>query len=210
MSTAGQYLTAPAHLVNSSIRMSQEGAVGLTDAELLGFINQAFRDVITRLGERGVNALRVESEQTLLAGETILSDAAGTLPAGFVQPLRLWSRATGTTNWSPLTMAPDHLPFNATQTTGLGFWEYRNGTIRFPGATVDTDIRIHYIGNLVDLLMPGDVVGVPDLVNAVTRCRVASERTPNSCSDAQIRSRDRIASASVTRPAYSAARTPTA
>lgn len=166
--TAASYITATAHLVNSPIRMAQDGAVGLEDSDILGYVNQAFRDVITRLGERGVNTLRAESEVDLPAGETILSDAAGTLPTGLVHPIRLWERAEGTTNWTPMTMAPDHLPNNAVQTSLLTFWEYRDSSLRFVGSTVDEDIRIHYVASLPDLVMPGDVVSIPGLTNAVS------------------------------------------
>lgn len=170
--TARDLLRNTAGLVNSRLTPDQPS---LTDTQLLGFIQLAYRDVKTKLAERGHNNLRIEVDiSSIPAGTTALSSGSSpALPSWVMEPIRLWERVTGTQNWVPMTMVLDHLPLNPAPTTAFGYWEYRDQAIRFPAASCAIDVRIHAYTRLTDLTMPLDIVGIPDLVNAVSYAAAA-------------------------------------
>ncbi len=147
----------------------------LTDTDILGYINVAYRDVATKLIERQHQALRVEVDLTNIPAGTTAIDSTSTpaLPTWLVQPIRIWERQNGTTTWIPMQMAIDHLPINLTSSTAFTFWEFRDGALRFPEATCAMDLRIHALSRLDDFLWPGDTVGMPDLVNAISYAAAA-------------------------------------
>lgn len=154
-------------LVNTRLETGQRP---FTDSELLGFVKQSMRDIVAKLMERDIKGLKVESTQTVPALTTSLTDAAGTLPPGLVQIIRMWERSTSPSGgtWVPMTMAPDHLPHNAQPASRLGFFEFRDNGIYLIGSTVSTDVRVQYWSRTEDFSMPDDTITLPDLVNAIS------------------------------------------
>ena len=162
--TARDIVSTAAHLLNTRI---PDGATPFNDGEILGFCQIAMRDIIIRLAERGVMSLKLESIQTVPALTVSLSDADGTLPPGLMQIIKMWERPSSTGQWTVVSMVANNLPPNAVMQTRLGLFEFRNNIIYFVGALGDVDVKIQYLCRLADLTMPDDVVGAPDLVNAI-------------------------------------------
>lgn len=169
--TARDLLRNTAGLVNT--RLKPEDQMG--DTPLKGFIQLAFRDARMKLAERGHTHLRIEVDiPSVPAGTSILnSTSTPVLPAWVLEPIRLWERNTGTTNWIPMIEVLDHLPMNNPPTSQFGYWEFRDQALRFPPASVTIDVRLHAYSRLTELTMPLDVVGLPDLVNAVSYAAAA-------------------------------------
>ena len=173
--TARDLLRTTATLVNTRL---PEGMNPITDAQALGFVRLAYRDIARELAEKGHLNLRIEYDftgtTTIAAGVTHL-DSASTppLPAWVLQVIRVWERPAGTTNWQPMSQALDHLPMNLSLSTAFGWWEWRDQALRFPAALSAVDLRIHAFTRLTELTMPLDVVGLPDIVNAVAYAAAA-------------------------------------
>jgi hypothetical protein len=71
--------------------------------------------------------------------------AVPALPGTLMEPLFLWERPTGSTNFTEMTNKTAHggLP-KQTQGEFLGHWEWRSDSIVFRGALVATDVLIRY------------------------------------------------------------------
>ena len=83
------------------------------------------------------------------------TQAAPVLPQDLIAPLLLWERAhAGAGSFYPMDRLDNGLP--AVPKIALNkSWEWRNGAIYMPGATVITDIRIRYAGSFADFVAPG-------------------------------------------------------
>jgi hypothetical protein len=66
-----------------------------------------------------------------------------TLPSNMLAPWRIWERATGATDFVPMEPATAGLP-PCMQGSSFRLWEWRGGSIWFPGATQPRDIRLRY------------------------------------------------------------------
>lgn len=173
--TARDLLRTTATLVNTRL---PEDVRPLTDTQLLGFIKLAFRDVVRELAEKGHLNLRIEYDfsgaTTIPAGTRTLNAASSPpLPGYVLQVIRAWEKPAGTANWQPMTQALDHLPMNASQSTAMGWWEWRDNALRLSPAQSAVDLRIHAFTRLTEPAMPLDVVGLPDIVNAVAYAAAA-------------------------------------
>lgn len=77
-------------------------------------------------------------------GQAYQTGAGILLPSDMLFPLRVWERASGTTDtFSPITRITNGLP-PRDQTTYFSQWEWRYERINFCGATSQRDIRIRY------------------------------------------------------------------
>lgn len=89
------------------------------------------------------------------------------LPVDLVQPMRIWERAHGTTNFvgDPMRQ-PNRGLTDAMQSSYLLEWEWKNDGLRFRGATQALDIKIEYEKNLPKLTAPTDPLPIRGVVNA--------------------------------------------
>ena len=83
------------------------------------------------------------------------------LPQDMIAPLALWERVTSTAgSFFPMDRLDNGLPA-VPKTSRNTVWEWRNGAIYVPGATVVSDLRIRYAGFASDFVSPSGVGGVP-------------------------------------------------
>jgi hypothetical protein len=90
------------------------------------------------------------------------------LPVDLVQPMRVWERAHGTTNFigDPMKQ-PNRGLTDAMQSSYLLEWEWKNNGLRFRGATQALDIKIEYEKSLPKLgAVTTDPVPIRGCVNA--------------------------------------------
>lgn len=76
------------------------------------------------------------------------------LPSDFYLPLEMWERQSGTNNpFGMMNQSSGALaPRNQTQT--LGDWEYRSDGLWMNGATQERDIRLRYIAQMPNIILP--------------------------------------------------------
>lgn len=141
-----------------------------TDTELQEFVRTVFNDCYLVLAERGVLALRAQSDVLAIPANTTSMTLASTpaLPAGFVAPIEVWEQIPGQSFWTTMRKVTDHLPMNATQANMNGLWKWENQTMYFPGATGTTNLRFAYIFKLAEPVLPNDSITIPDLINPLS------------------------------------------
>ncbi len=83
------------------------------------------------------------------------NQSAPVLPQDLIAPVRLWERAhAGAGSYLQMDQIKDGMP--AVPKLALNkSWEWRNGAIYMPGATVITDIRLRYAAFYADFVAPG-------------------------------------------------------
>ena len=88
----------------------------------------------------------------------VSNHAAPQLPVDLLEPIDLWERQTGSTDfWNPMVPYPDGLP-SVIQNATLGIWEYRGEAIYMPGATQSNDVRLRYKSMSITFVTPNDSV----------------------------------------------------
>lgn len=77
------------------------------------------------------------------------------LPQDFIEPLLLWERTHGSnSDFFPMDKLDNGLPA-VVKSTRNNSWEWRQGAIYMPGATLATDIRLRYTAFYPDFVDPG-------------------------------------------------------
>jgi len=123
--------------------VNQPGSRQFTDPEIKEFLNRALGVVQMGLQSHGVRDIRVEADITLPANtKSITSSTTPALPTGFASPIRLWEKNGDL--WQDMFQAKDHLPLNAIPGDRLAWWEWRDQGLRFVGANVAVQIKVHY------------------------------------------------------------------
>jgi hypothetical protein len=80
------------------------------------------------------------------------------LPQDMLLPLRLWERQTANLmDFIPMEQANDGLPASMGHLSWNRYWDWRNDSIWFPGATQSNDLRLRYVAYLPDLALAGNV-----------------------------------------------------
>jgi len=124
-----------------------------TDAVLIPFLQEAYRDLIMVLWLNGLPVVRAKTTVlTIPIGKTSMGpNGANVLPADMLEPVWLKERATGATNdeWVPMSER-DFEPDLLTTPTTLSYWAWRQEDIFFPsvGASTSRDIRMNYHATL--------------------------------------------------------------
>jgi hypothetical protein len=146
--TAGQ--------ITALVRSLLNDAAGnlFTDSVLLPYANSAYRKVQRALAnvQSGTfltdNALLVVSAVTQVdaSAQVSITDATAPpnqLPTDLLVPVKVWERASGSTNDFLEMTDRDGLP-SEPQGQTLRYWEWRADGLYFLGATQDTQIRLRY------------------------------------------------------------------
>jgi hypothetical protein len=149
--TAGQ--------VTSLVRSLLNDAAGnlFTDTVLLPYANAAYRKVQRALANiqsgsfLGDNVLLIVpavlgTDPSLQVSITDATAPPNQLPIDLLVPLKLWERASGSSDdFIEMTDLTDHggLP-SQPQGLSLEYWEWRADGLYFIGATQDTQIRLRY------------------------------------------------------------------
>jgi hypothetical protein len=137
-----------------------------TDPEIKDFINRAIGWAQVRMRSSPVKDLRFEASVTLAQGDTSLSvGTANELPSNFIIPIRLWEKQNG--KWKEMSQSPDHLPINADPKDCLLWWEWREGKLKFIGATQAIDLKIQYRGSIPEVNVPLDTIPINGLDEVV-------------------------------------------
>lgn len=157
--TAGQVTSLVRSLLNDA-----QGNL-FTDAVLLPYLNSAYRKVQRALGNAGGGGF-IQDDALLVVSavsapdaslQVCVSDATAApnqLPTDLLVPLKLWERASGSTDdFEEMVDLTRHggLPSRVQDTT-LSVWEWRADGLWFVGATQDTQIRLRYLKAYPDLV----------------------------------------------------------
>lgn len=98
------------------------------------------------------------------AGFTALTPGSSpALPADFISPIELFEKPDGAANDQYVEIEEvDNLPFRQ-QTTELLEWTYKEGEIRFVGATVATDVLMRYERKVLTIASESTVIYLDDI-----------------------------------------------
>ena|SRR5271157_1558965 len=153
------------------------GAV-FTDPVLIPYINSAYRRVRRGLAMSGmplfVNDLiyliipKVAAvDPSIQVGLT--DNSSPQLPIDLLEPIDIWERVNGSSDdFIPMIDLTTHggLP-SIPQGSNLGDWEWRTDGIFFPGATLDTQIRLRYKRALLDIIDGTSTILIPDAQDCI-------------------------------------------
>lgn len=110
-----------------------------TDARLLPYLTEAYRDLLLILHSNGLPVLREKSSAiTVAIGATSL-----TLPSDFVEPIKLKERLSGSSDTYVPMEEKDFAP-DFDQVENLRYWAFREGAIEFIGATTARQVLLFY------------------------------------------------------------------
>lgn len=173
-------------LVNDAAQSLAGSILADTQPYTLVMLNSCYRDLQRELVNRGVETFVKESIVTgvlqsttddpsvqlyltfsgFFDGTTL--NASPKLPADMIMPIRLWERQTGMTTSPFRQMNPtnDGLPTIA-QSGRIGYWEWKNDALYFPGATQSNDLRIRYWSFLADIAAVADPILIFDAANCL-------------------------------------------
>ena len=156
--TAGQ--------ITSLVRSLLNDAAGnlFTDTVLLPYANAGYRKVQRALANIGSSSFLTDDvllvvpavsavDPSLQVSITDATAPPNQLPFDLLVPMKLWERASGSTDdFAEMIDLTDHggLP-SQEQGSALGVWEWRTDGMWFIGATQDTQIRLRYQASLPDL-----------------------------------------------------------
>ena len=146
--------------------VNQPGSRQFTDPEIKEILNRAPGVVQMGLQSHGVRDIRVEADITLPANtKSITSSTTPALPTGFASPIRLWEKNGDL--WQDMFQAKDHLPLNAIPGDRLAWWEWRDQGLRFVGANVAVQIKVHYRTAVTDIAYPQDSISLSNLTEVI-------------------------------------------
>lgn len=110
----------------------------VTDAELLDYLNSAYRELVDQIADSSEGGLELFAISATLASPY-------TLPAGFYRPVALDVPGTGTTTWITAPQFNFQQRNNYTNTE-RPMWRIIGGQLRFsPEAAAPTSVRLWYI-----------------------------------------------------------------
>lgn len=120
--------------------LNDVGASLWTDAILLPYLKEAFRDLLIDLYLNGIPVIREKSSSpiTVAIGALTL-----TLPSDFLEPIKLKERLSGSSE-TYIDMVEKAFEPDTDQTDNLRFWAYREEAINFVGATTARQILLFY------------------------------------------------------------------
>lgn len=182
-----EYVLNLARAITNDAAQSIAGSI-LADTQpyTIVMLNSCFRDLQRELVNRGVELFVKESIIVGLGAATTndpsvqiyLSytgyfdgtnlNASPVLPQDMIAPIRLWERQTGmsTSPFYPMRPTNDGLPTIA-QTGRFAWWEWKNDTVYFVGATQSNDVRVRYWSFLQDLVDATSIVPIFDAANCL-------------------------------------------
>lgn len=161
--------------VTALVRSLLNDAAGnvFTDAVLLPYANSAYRRCQRKLANSGSDLFitddvllivkAIPAAQQDPSTQTVINDATpapNQLPANLLVPSKVWERPSGTKqDFVEMVDLTSHggLP-SRIQGFTLGEYEFRTDGLYFVGATVDTQIRLRYVGALPVLAGASDTI----------------------------------------------------
>lgn len=140
--TAGEVFTEVQGFLNDV------GKSTYTDAKLGPFLRVAYRELRDRLNSFGMSPdIHIESKTIAAAGTDY-----GKLPDDFMAPYYMEERRPGGADSEWVRMQEvGNIPVR-TRDSCLVHWAYRGSTILFVGSSTNTEVRLHYWGDLLPTL----------------------------------------------------------
>jgi len=141
-------------LDGSAALLNDTALTVFTYAAQVPYLNIALQELMEELELNNVPVTNKRSSSiTILAGIEGIGGGGGKpdLPAGFVEPLELFERVSGS-NYSFINMKRcDFLPVNQVPTAYLIYWTFNNGVIEFipGGATGDIEVQIDFMQSIL-------------------------------------------------------------
>lgn len=148
-------MTAGDIALKAAILLNDQAQTTWTNAVLLPHVVDAFEELVEGLESVGASILKEVS-----AAITVTANATtATLPSDVVAIYRVSERKSGSTDLYDLMAEKSWLP-EETKTTLLRYWQYREQTIYFLGATEAREIKLEYLKNLTNLTTTSSVIDI--------------------------------------------------
>jgi len=157
------FLTSDAQALARAYLNDLDTAAGdvYTDSVLFPFVNSAYRDLQRRMVENGVSVMLRETDLTVPAGTTVLTDlSTPPLPLGFIVPHSLREKPDNSSEkFQQMQKHVSGLP-DMDQDVNMNVWEWRDNAIQFVGATRDIVVKLRYEVQLDDLTQAGPTTNI--------------------------------------------------
>ena len=153
-------MTATEVIDEAAALLSDPGKTLFTEDKLLPFIKKANRELGVELHNNGAPLLNEISPIIDVSAEEI--DLGNDLPNDIVIPVRLRERRNEDESFIDMVeefWEPDYTP-----STRLYYWSWRDGEIRFLGATEDRQVIIHYKRTLSAIVNGNSTISYPDAI----------------------------------------------
>lgn len=135
-------VTAASVFASARTYLNDASAAVYTDAVLLPYLKEAYEHGRNEQALKGLPNAYKTSVQVVTIGAVVFPTVSDLLV-----PIKMEERANGSSDlYDPMTETT--WDPNATQTTSLNFWDWRNQTINFLGATTDRQVRLYYMGDM--------------------------------------------------------------
>lgn len=157
--------------------VSQTSTVGeaYPDVILIPFVARAYRYAARYLRAQGVGLFRKESAAILLAvGKTQFNRISPTplYPSDMLRPIQLREAPASGGTYQIMKLSDGFLPDQPISGT-LKIWDWREDELRFPGASVDTNVQIQYESELSVVTAGTDTCLIPDSLDALAALTAA-------------------------------------
>ena len=142
-----------------------------TDARLLEFSPEVYKDIQRRFAAAGHPRLKVYDLFDIAAGVTSATSGDASFPTDMIKPFVLWEAAQGSLSLSAFSQMEEAWPYlipRAALAT-LIHWEWKNNTIYFVGASATRTVRMLYAKYLPELTAVGNTLLIDDVVGALAQ-----------------------------------------
>ena len=126
-----------------------------TDAKLLPYLKEAYRDMLINLW---LNGIPIQKEKTSSPITVAIGILTLTLPADFIEPIKLKERLA-LSNDGYVDMFEKAFEPDVQQTTELRYWAFREGGIQFVGSTTAREVLLFYWKTLTIPTEAGNPLG---------------------------------------------------
>ena len=156
--------TASVALDETRLLLNDVAAKLYTDTVLIPALNKAYRELRQQFADNGIS---VEKEQTaditIPTGTTTLTfSSSPALPANLLYPIQIMEKFLGQNDTEYLEMQERQWTPDVTRSSRLQYWNWRQNTMIFPGASGVTVVRLRFWGSLTNITMAADEIGILD------------------------------------------------
>ena len=143
-------------LPRAAARLNDYAQTSFTNASLLPYAQDAGDELQLALEKAGMLVLEKKNSSPIVVA---INDITLTNPLDMLEPQLLKERLSGSSDlYTPMTRrmwTPDILP-----TDSLRYWDYREETLHFIGATSVRDVIIHYLKRAINITAITDSIAV--------------------------------------------------
>lgn len=134
-----------------AVKLNDPSASIYNSTVVLPFVAMAAKELE---GILEVNEIPILKQRSSVLSVLALAVELASYPVDFVEPISIEERDAGSTDLFTEMVESEWEP-NATPDVDLRYWNFRDGKIKFLGATTPRDIRLKYIRNITVIAAVG-------------------------------------------------------